>query len=38
MESNRKVKVSIKSRSTFEGAGVRLKRAFAYADSSLDPF
>ena len=34
----RKVKVSLKSRPTMEGAGVRLMRAFAYADSSLDPF
>ncbi|MFX1479940.1 MAG: pirin family protein [Promethearchaeota archaeon] len=34
----RKIKVSLKSRSTFEGAGVRLKRAFGYADESLDPF
>ncbi|MHA1913597.1 MAG: pirin family protein [Promethearchaeota archaeon] len=38
MEKIRKIKVSIKSRPTFEGAGVRLKRAFGYADSSLDPF
>jgi redox-sensitive bicupin YhaK (pirin superfamily) len=39
MENNiRKIKVSLKSRSTFEGAGVRLKRAFGYADESLDPF
>ena len=38
MENTRKIKVSIKSRSTFEGAGVRLKRAFGYADPSLDPF
>jgi len=28
----------MKSRSTSEGAGVRLKRAFGYADPSLDPF
>ena len=34
----RKVKLSLKSRPTLEGAGVRLKRAFGYADSSLDPF
>jgi len=38
MENTRKIKVSIKSRSTIEGAGVRLKRAFGYADPSLDPF
>ncbi|MHA2398591.1 MAG: pirin family protein [Promethearchaeota archaeon] len=38
MDTIRRIKVSIKSRSTYEGAGVRLKRAFAYADSSLDPF
>ncbi|MFX1277845.1 MAG: pirin family protein [Promethearchaeota archaeon] len=38
MESIRKVKVSLKSRPTFEGAGVRLKRAFGYVDPSLDPF
>ncbi|MFX1346444.1 MAG: pirin family protein [Promethearchaeota archaeon] len=38
MEKIRKVKVTLKSRPTFEGAGVRLKRAFGYADSSLDPF
>jgi len=34
----RKVKLTLKSRSTIEGAGVRLKRAFGYADPSLDPF
>ena len=34
----RKVKLTLKSRPTIEGAGVRLKRAFGYADSSLDPF
>jgi redox-sensitive bicupin YhaK (pirin superfamily) len=34
----RKVKLSLKSRPTLEGAGVRLKRAFGYADPSLDPF
>ncbi|MFX1267773.1 MAG: pirin family protein [Promethearchaeota archaeon] len=28
----------MKSRPTLEGAGVRLKRAFGYADPSLDPF
>jgi hypothetical protein len=38
MENTRRIKVSLKSRSTFEGAGVRLKRAFGYADPSLDPF
>jgi hypothetical protein len=38
MENIRKIKVSFKSRATFEGAGVRLKRAFGYADPSLDPF
>ena len=34
----RKVKLVLKSRVTMEGAGVRLKRAFGYADPSLDPF
>jgi redox-sensitive bicupin YhaK (pirin superfamily) len=34
----RKVKMSLKSRQTREGAGVRLKRAFGYFDPSLDPF
>ena len=38
MENIRKIKVTLKSRSTFEGAGVRLKRAFGYNDPSLDPF
>jgi redox-sensitive bicupin YhaK (pirin superfamily) len=38
MDNIRKVRVSLKSRPTFEGAGVRLKRAFGYADPSLDPF
>lgn len=38
MNKIRKVKLTLKSRSTIEGAGVRLKRAFGYADSSLDPF
>jgi redox-sensitive bicupin YhaK (pirin superfamily) len=38
MNKVRKIKVSLKSRPTFEGAGVRLKRAFGYADESLDPF
>jgi redox-sensitive bicupin YhaK (pirin superfamily) len=34
----RKIKQTIKSESTTEGAGVRLKRAFGYNDPSLDPF
>jgi len=34
----REVKMILKSRPTMEGAGVRLKRAFGYADASLDPF
>ncbi|MFX1551393.1 MAG: pirin family protein [Promethearchaeota archaeon] len=38
MDKISKIKVTLKSRPTFEGAGVRLKRAFGYADSSLDPF
>jgi len=38
MNKIRKIKVTLKSSPTFEGAGVRLKRAFGYADSSLDPF
>jgi hypothetical protein len=38
MKKIRKIKLTLKSRPTFEGAGVRLKRAFGYADSSLDPF
>jgi len=38
MEEIRKINVALKSRSTFEGAGVRLKRAFGYADPLLDPF
>jgi len=38
MEKIRKIKVTLKSRATFEGAGVRLKRAFGYADPLLDPF
>lgn len=38
MDNIRKIKLSIKSKPTFEGAGVRLKRAFGYADESLDPF
>ncbi|NVM19485.1 MAG: pirin family protein [Candidatus Lokiarchaeota archaeon] len=38
MSKIRKVGVTLKSRSTMEGAGVRLKRAFGYADPILDPF
>lgn len=38
MKDSRKVKLTLKSRPTLEGAGVRLKRAFGYADPSLDPF
>ncbi|MFX1585282.1 MAG: pirin family protein [Promethearchaeota archaeon] len=38
MNKIRKVKLTLKSRPTMEGAGVRLKRAFGYADPSLDPF
>lgn len=38
MNEIRKVKLTLKSRPTMEGAGVRLKRAFGYADPSLDPF
>jgi redox-sensitive bicupin YhaK (pirin superfamily) len=38
MPKIRKVKLILKSRTTMEGAGVRLKRAFGYADPSLDPF
>ncbi|MFX0049510.1 MAG: pirin family protein [Candidatus Hermodarchaeota archaeon] len=38
MSKIREVRVSLKSRPTMEGAGVRLKRAFGYADPSLDPF
>ena len=38
MSKIREVKVTLKSRSTMEGAGVRLKRAFGYADPTLDPF
>jgi redox-sensitive bicupin YhaK (pirin superfamily) len=38
MEKIRKIKVTLKSRPTFEGAGVRLRRAFGYADELLDPF
>lgn len=38
MSKIREVKVTLKSRATMEGAGVKLKRAFGYADPSLDPF
>ena len=38
MNEVRTVKLNLKSRPTIEGAGVRLRRAFGYADSSLDPF
>ena len=38
MSMIRKVKSVLKSRRTMEGAGVRLRRAFGYADPSLDPF
>jgi redox-sensitive bicupin YhaK (pirin superfamily) len=38
MPKIRKVKLILKSRTTMEGAGVRLKRAFGYTDPSLDPF
>ena len=38
MPKIREVRVTLKSRSTMEGAGVRLKRAFGYADPTLDPF
>ena len=38
MNEIRKVKLTLKSRPTIEGAGVRLKRVFGYADPSLDPF
>ena len=38
MSKIREVRVIIKSRSIIEGAGVRLKRAFGYADPTLDPF
>ncbi|MFX1567445.1 MAG: pirin family protein [Promethearchaeota archaeon] len=38
MEKIRKVKLTLKSRPTMEGAGVRLKRAFGYVEDSLDPF
>ena len=38
MSKIREVRVTLKSRSTTEGAGVRLKRAFGYDDPTLDPF
>ena len=38
MSKIREVKVTLKSRSTMEGAGVRLKRAFGDVDPTLDPF
>lgn len=38
MSKTREIRVTLKSRSTMEGAGVRLKRAFGYADPTLDPF
>ncbi len=38
MKEVRNVKIILKSRPTMEGAGVRLRRAFGYADPSLDPF
>jgi redox-sensitive bicupin YhaK (pirin superfamily) len=38
MSKTREIKLTLKSRTTMEGAGVRLKRAFGYADHSLDPF
>ena len=38
MSKIREVRVTLKSRSTMEGAGVRLKRAFGYYDPILDPF
>ena len=38
MSKIREIRETLKSRSTMEGAGVRLKRAFGYADPSLDPF
>ncbi|MFW9902629.1 MAG: pirin family protein, partial [Candidatus Thorarchaeota archaeon] len=38
MNKIRKIKVTLKSKLTMEGAGVRLKRAFGYADELLDPF
>jgi redox-sensitive bicupin YhaK (pirin superfamily) len=38
MNEIRTVKLNLKSKPTIEGAGVRLRRVFGYADSSLDPF
>jgi redox-sensitive bicupin YhaK (pirin superfamily) len=38
MSKERKIKLTLKSQPTIEGAGVRLKRAFGYDDPSLDPF
>ena len=38
MNEIRKIKVTLKSRPTMEGAGVRLKRAFGYADPYVEPF
>ncbi len=38
MPKIREVRLTLRSRPTIEGAGVRLKRAFGYADPSLDPF
>ena len=38
MSKIREVRVTIKSRPTIEGAGVRLKRVFGEADPMLDPF
>jgi len=38
MPKIREVRVTLKSRPTMEGAGVRLKRAFGYDDPTLDPF
>jgi len=38
MSKIREVRITLKSRSTKEGAGVRLKRAFGYDDPTLDPF
>ena len=38
MPKIREVRLTLKSRATMEGAGVRLKRAFGYDDPSLDPF
>ncbi len=38
MKEVRKVRLTLKSRPTLEGAGVHLKRAFGYDDPWLDPF